>query len=104
MTEERRRALRHPLIASAEIIELLTDTHIQARTSDLSLVGCYFDMLNPLPLGTSVKLRITHEATTFTALGTVTHSEPNMGMGIGFTHVEPDQLKVLEQWLGIGSE
>ena len=99
MTDERRRAFRHSLIAAVEIIELQTDTHIQARISDLSLAGCYFDMLNPLPLGTEVKLRITHEAQTFTALGTVIHSESNMGMGIRFTKMEPGDFEVMGKWL-----
>ncbi len=99
MADEKRRALRYSLIASVEIIELHTDTHFQAQTSDVSLVGCYLDMLNPLPLATSVKLTITHEEATFTALGTVAHSEPNMGMGIGFKEVEAEQLKVLQKWI-----
>ena len=44
MEHERRRAPRYPLIASVEVIEPQTNTHLRARTSDLSLVGCYLDM------------------------------------------------------------
>jgi hypothetical protein len=100
MAAEQRRATRHALIAAAEIIELRTDTHFKARTSDLSLVGCYIDTLNPLPKGTEVRLQITHEEATFTALGTVTYSESSMGIGIGFTVVEPEQREILKKWLG----
>lgn len=99
MQAERRRAPRYPLIAAAEVIELQTDTHIKVRTSDLSLVGCYLDMVNPLPVGTEVRLQLTHQDTTFTALGTVAHSESNMGMGVRFSVVDLDQQGILEKWL-----
>jgi PilZ domain len=96
-----RRAPRYSLIVAAEVIELQTDTHIKARTSDMSLVGCYLDMMNPLPLGTDVRLQLAQQDTTFTALGTVAYTQANMGMGITFTVVEPDQQRVLEQWLAV---
>jgi hypothetical protein len=96
-----RRAPRYSLIVAAEVIELQTDTHIRARTSDMSLVGCYLDMMNPLPLGTDVRLQLAQQDTTFTALGTVAYTQANMGMGITFTVVEPDQQRVLEQWLAV---
>jgi PilZ domain len=99
MASERRRASRFPLIASAEVIELTTNTHLRARTSDLSVVGCYLDMTNTLPVGTEVRLHITHNDATFTALGVIAHSQPNMGMGIRFTDVHLDQHEILERWL-----
>jgi hypothetical protein len=94
-----RRTPRYPLIATAKVTELLTDTQLEARTSDLSIVGCYLEMMNPFPSGTEVRLQIVHKDTAFTALGTVVHSQANMGMGITFTAVEPDQQRVLEKWL-----
>jgi hypothetical protein len=96
---ERRRAWRFPLIASAEVIELQTNTHLRARISDLSFVGCYLDMANTLPAGTEVRLHITHNDTTFTALGVIAHCQPNMGMGVRFTDVQLDQHKILDEWL-----
>jgi hypothetical protein len=99
MPTKPRRAPRYTLIVAAEVIELQTDTHIKARTSDMSLVGCYLDMMNPLPLGTDIRLQLAHQDTTFTALGTVAYTQANMGMGITFTVVEPHQQSVLEKWL-----
>jgi hypothetical protein len=43
---QRRRASRFPLIASAEVIELTTNMHLRARISDVSFVGCYVDTTN----------------------------------------------------------
>ena len=99
MAHERRRAPRCPLIASAEVIELTTDTHLRARISDLSLVGCYLDVTNTLPVGTEVRVNISHNDATFAALGVVTHCQPNMGMGVRFTDVQLDQHEILDKWL-----
>jgi PilZ domain len=75
------------------------NTHLRARTSDLSLVGCYLDMTNTLPEGTEVRLHIFHEDANFTAFGVVIHCHPNMGMGVRFTDVQLDQHEILEKWL-----
>jgi hypothetical protein len=82
-----------------EVVELQSDTHLRARISDLSLVGCYLDTSNPLPAGTEVRLNILHQDATFSALGVVVHRQLNMGMGIRFTDVQLDQHAILERWL-----
>jgi PilZ domain len=99
MAHERRRAPRCALIASVEVVESQSDTHLRARISNLSLVGCYLDTTKQLPVGTEIRLNIVHNDATFSALGVVTHSQPNTGMGIRFTDVPLDQHAILEQWL-----
>jgi hypothetical protein len=99
MDNELRRAPRYSLTAAAEVVDLSTGTHISAQTSDLSLVGCYVDTLNPLSSGTQVKITITHEKETFTSAGLVVYSISNMGMGIKFLKVQHDHLSVLQKWL-----
>lgn len=99
MTIERRRAPRQQLIASAEVIELQTNTRLKARTLDMSLVGCYLDVASPLPAGTEVTVQIAHEDGIFTALGFIAHCEDNLGMGIRFADVQLDQHEILEGWL-----
>jgi hypothetical protein len=96
---ENRREPRHPFFATVELLEALHDMKIQARTGDLSLHGCYVDTMNPFPPGSKVRVTIIHERLTFVAVGTVAHSRPNVGMGISFTEVEPEQRKTLFQWL-----
>ena len=98
-TSAQRRAPRFQLVTAAEVIEVQTDTRFKARTSDLSVVGCYIDMPNPLPVGTEIKLSLVHHDGTFTARGVVAQSESNLGMGISFTAVEVDQHGVLERWI-----
>jgi hypothetical protein len=76
MDSERRRAPRYPFIADAEVIETASDTKLGAKTSDLSIGGCFLDMLNPSPVGTDIRVRISHANTTFTASGRVVFNLP----------------------------
>jgi hypothetical protein len=96
---ERREVPRYLFIANAEETDMDSGTRLAARVSEMSLKGCYLDTLNPFPQGTRIKVRITHENASFTALGRVIYQHPNMGMGIVFTAVEPAQLEVLKKWL-----
>lgn len=97
--EERRPARRHPVMAAAEVVELKSEIRVKARTSDLSLSGCYVDTINPLPAGTEVKLLLTHRGTTVEVCGRVIHEQPYMGMGIAFSEIAPDHKAVLQEWL-----
>ena len=99
MDSERRRSPRYPFIADAEVTEIASDTKLNAKTSDLSIGGCFLDMLNPSPEGTEIQVRISHASATFTARGRVVFIFPNMGMGVVFTRVEDDQLAALQKWL-----
>src|SRR6266446_6305189 len=66
MDSERRQAPRYPFIAEAVVTEISSDTKLIAKTGDLSIGGCFLDMLNPTPQGTQVRLRISHDGATFT--------------------------------------
>jgi hypothetical protein len=99
MDSERRHAPRYPFIAEAEVTEIASDTKLIAKTSDLSLGGCFLDMLNPTPQGTEVRVKISHESTIFTALGKVIFILPNMGMGVVFANIELDQQAILQKWI-----
>jgi hypothetical protein len=97
MESERRKAPRYPFIAEAVVTEILTDTKLVAKTSDLSIGGCFLDMLNPSPVGTEIRVRISHETTTFTAPGRVVFVLPNMGMGVVLRSVEDNQQAILQE-------
>ena len=99
MDSERRRAPRYRFIADAEITETASDTKLHGRTSDLSIGGCFLDMLNPSPKSTEIRVTISHAGDVFTALGRVAFVIPNMGMGVAFTTVEGNQVTVLQKWL-----
>lgn len=99
MNPDVRRSPRVPFIASAEITDLETDTRLPARTGDLSEHGCYIDMVNPLPLGTSIRVQIAHDRRSFAAAAAVVYSQTPLGMGVVFRAVESDQESTLRKWL-----
>ena len=96
---ERRRTPRYPFIASAELIEEKADVRIASRVSELSLHGCYLDMMNPFPTGTMVLVKIAAGDAFFEAKSKIVYSQPNMGAGVGFLQIEPASKDVLEHWL-----
>ena len=99
MEMERRRSPRYPFIAAIEITEVMTNTLVRARTSELSRYGCYVDTMNPLPLDTMVQISITHEGRVFQAGGRVIYDQLNMGMGVAFLGITSQHQEVLEHWL-----
>lgn len=99
MTDELRYAARYPLVASVDVLDLQTGARITARTSDLSLTGCFVDTLNPLPSGTKVRLNLAHGNGICSIVGTVAHSMPNLGMGVKFDELDQIQQQVLQSWL-----
>jgi hypothetical protein len=99
MKSENRHAPRYPFIAEVEVTEISSDTKLIAKTSDLSISGCFLDMMNPSTEGTDVRIRISHKSTTFTTLGRVAFVLPNMGMGVVFRSVADDQLAILQEWI-----
>ena len=99
MVSQVRRCPRYPFYASAEILEVETQTRMATRTSELSRYGCYLDMLNPLPFGTALKIQILYNRQTFGTAGRVIYSQPNMGMGVAFGDMETPQEQTLEKWL-----
>ena len=99
MGSERRRAPRYQYIADAEVVEIESGTKLNAKTGDLSIGGCFLDMLNPSPEGTEIRVTISRGNSKFTALGRVVFVFPNLGMGVAFTTSEAFQTAILEGWL-----
>jgi PilZ domain-containing protein len=98
---ERRDFPRYPFTGTAEAVEPRTGTRITGRVGDLCLGGCYIDTTSLFAVDAVVRLRITKDQKTFQALAKVVNSQPGMGMGVKFTSVEPGQLRILENWIGV---
>jgi hypothetical protein len=96
---ERRRTPRFPFVASAEIVEISSGVRLDTRVSELSLYGCYLDMIVPIARGTLVLVRIFTETDFFEARANVVYSQTNLGVGLAFRDVRPQFLPVLEKWL-----
>jgi hypothetical protein len=98
MTRERRRTPRYIFIASAELYEENSDLRVASRVSELSLHGCYLDMMNPFPTGTLILVKIFAGDLTFQSKAKVVYSTPNVGAGVAFLEVEPKYQYILNQW------
>ena len=97
--KERRSVPRFPLIATAEILESTSAMRLSGRISEISRKGCYVDVLNPLPSGTTIQLRVSRDSGSFATTARVIYVDPGMGMGIGFVDTAADQLTILDAWL-----
>jgi hypothetical protein len=99
LKREQRRTPRFTFIASAELIEQKTDVRIATRVSELSLHGCYLDMMNPFPEGTQVLVKIFAGEDFFHAKAKIIYVQPNLGCGVSFLEVDSQPLAVLGRWL-----
>lgn len=99
MDKERRRAARFPFIAAAELVDENSGSRMSTRISDLSVVGCYVDTINPFPDGTPVQVKIFANALSFEAPAKVVYSHLHLGMGLSFREVQPNFQNVLQAWL-----
>lgn len=99
MERERRRTPRYVFFASAELLELKSEVRVASRVSELSLNGCYLDMMNPFPVDTMVLLKIWAEEKLFAAKAKIIYSQPNMGAGVLFLEIEPQYQPILQHWL-----
>ena len=100
MQDERRRASRHFFTAEAELIEPQTEVRVTTRVGDLSLHGCYLDMMNPYPADTLLKLRIKAGDEVFESNTRIAYAIPNVGAGAAFLDVESHGQALLARWLG----
>ncbi len=99
MEQERRRTPRYIFIASAELYEERSDVRVASRVSELSLHGCYLDMMNPFPMGTLILLKIFAGDLTFQSKAKIIYATPNVGAGVVFLDVEPKYEFILKRWL-----
>jgi hypothetical protein len=99
-THERRTRERYPFTASVEAEELGSGVRITASSGDLGMGGCYVETTSPFHVESTVKLHLIKQKTSCDVVAKVVHSKTGIGMGLSFSHVETDQLWVLEKWLG----
>ena len=97
---ERRKHPRYPCNAGgAEVRQQGVDSRIWARLADISLGGCYLEIMSPLPVLTYVNIGLILEEQHLNAKGQVVVSHPNFGMGIQFIDLSAADRKMLESWI-----
>src|SRR2546422_5738228 len=96
---DRRIHPRYKFSAAVELVAAESGARMETRVRDLSQQGCYVDTSDALPLGTVTEVRITKGSQRFEARARVVYSRATKGMGLVFTTIEPEQLRILETWL-----
>ena len=99
MPVERRRSPRIPFAASAEIIDEAENTRSTSQVCDLSLHGCFVQLPNPFPEGTSVTIEIYKDEDFVETPATVAYNMPKRGMGLTFVGMEPQFASILKKWI-----
>jgi hypothetical protein len=100
MQDDRRRTLRFPFDASAEVSEeSFVAPKLAMHVSEISMNGCYLQTADPFPDGTSLLVKIFVEGSFFEARATVAYSQPQAGMGVAFRDLKPYFVGVLKKWL-----
>jgi hypothetical protein len=91
----------HPRIKVRVPVELQVegnDPPFRCATSDLSLDGCYIESMLPFPVGTEVELKL-EITTTLLILAKVVTCDPQVGNGIHFTRMLPEDIEELQRFL-----
>jgi hypothetical protein len=74
------------------------DAPIRGTTVDLSLSGCYIETIFPFPVGTNLELQLSIE-TTVLIVAIVATCDPQVGNGIRFVRMLPEDRITLEAFL-----
>ena len=100
---ERRRSPRYPFIAAAEITDAESGGQLSSQVSEISLNGCYLDMLNTLPVNSNVTVKISSDGECLEATAKVVYAHPGLGMGLAFEDVSLKGGITLRAWLAKAS-
>jgi hypothetical protein len=96
---ERRAVPRYAFVATTELTDSASATKLSGRVTEISRKGCYVDIVNVLPVGTLLNLRISCDQGAFVSRGRILYVQENIGMGVVFLDTPNDQLEILDTWL-----
>lgn len=96
---ENRRTSRRSVAVDVAVTDVQSGVEIVGHTEDLSRHGCGVSTATPFPAGTMVMLNVAHGRAKMTAFGKVIYDRQDIGMGIAFTSIEPENQKLIEDWL-----
>jgi hypothetical protein len=93
---ERRRYPRYKCEGSAEIRTDGSSVRTWATFSEVSLGGCYLEMMTTYPVDTELDLKLQFRGFEVRSWATVRITYPFLGMGIAFTDMAPEERQKLE--------
>ncbi len=93
---------KHARVRVSVPVQIQTDacaSPIRGATADLSLSGCYIETIFPFPVGTDLDLQLSLETTVLIVAATVVTCDPQVGNGIKFVKMLPEDQGVLKGFL-----
>jgi hypothetical protein len=96
---ERRKAPRYSFVATTELTDTTNASKHTGRVTEISRHGCYVDILNMLPVGTLLHVRISCDEGTFETKAKILYVHDRIGMGVQFLDTSKDQLEIIDSWL-----
>ena len=96
-SSERRLHPRYSWGANAQVRKKGIPANTPCRVTDISLGGCYVEMMMPFPEGTAVELDLFWQQKKFMLDARVATSHPSIGMGIAFFGFSAEQFHLLQQ-------
>lgn len=96
---ERRGSPRYTLNVPIEIREEGNEVPMRLETTDISLGGCYFQMMIPLSVGIRPQVKLWLNGIAVIARGLVVTRHPQFGNGIMFVEFEGEGERVLKEYL-----
>jgi PilZ domain len=94
---ERRAARRYPCRGSISIRRPETPGQVSASVTDISLSGCYIELMAPYPVGTRISSLLNAESISIRFIAEVRTSHPGVGMGVKFEEMSETDRAFLEQ-------
>ncbi len=91
---ERRQYPRLKVSVPIELRPEGSEFPMRGATADLSLIGCYVEMTFTFPVGTVLEITLQLEEPVL-ALATVVTCDTQVGNGISFTKILPEDLELL---------
>jgi hypothetical protein len=95
---ERRARPRVKIKVPVELFAPGSDVPQRGATSDLSEAGCYIETMFPFPVGTTLEMSLQLEGTLL-AVGTVVTCDPQVGNGIEFARMLPEDQEELRAYV-----
>jgi hypothetical protein len=95
---ERRARPRIKVKVPVELFAPDSDVPLRGATADLSEVGCYIETMFPFPIGTIFEMSLQIDGTLL-AVGTVITCDPQVGNGIEFTRMLPEDREELRAYV-----
>ena len=100
-TSNRRRCHRHKISLPLELRDERVNAPIRINATDVSGNGCYVESMQPLPLGTVLRVDFWLDSEHIKITAVVRTCDPGVGNGIEFTGMPPETKERMQAYLDV---